>query len=226
MDMNVALHLLLTLAALITCSADGKSLSLCHKPSHRLQKRYAFLDSSVLTPQDEQRDVGCVEYDLRPAMTLPSHWVYLPQTVVVYLPRGSTQVRPPIWVPSLPGSFNLSQIINFTQRQRNPQPVVIYGRPLMPVNKLPPELEAFLRSYRVGQGAVGPGGVQPLVARPVNIIQLPRRGMSDLLDAVRRMLDFQKGGGFIIVPDAASPGSTTDPPPRPEVVSGHVYDPK
>ncbi|KAL7877124.1 hypothetical protein SRHO_G00037670 [Serrasalmus rhombeus] len=169
MDMNVALQVLLTLAALITCSAAG------------LQKRYAFLDSSVLTPQDEQRDMGCVEYDLHPAVTLPSHWVYLPQIVVYIRPEAA---------PS-------------------PQPVVIYGRPLLPVNKLPPELEAFLRSYRVGQGAVGPGGAQSVMARPVNIIQLPRRGMSDLLDAVR------KGGCFIRLPDAASPGSTMRPLPRP-----------
>ncbi|XP_072533186.1 uncharacterized protein [Salminus brasiliensis] len=229
MDMNFALQLLLTLAALITYSTEGKSLRVCRKSLRRLSKRQTFLDGSAVFPQNEERDMGCVDYEInstvtpQPAPNLPMRWVYYPHPVAIYLPKNNTYVWPHAWTRLLPGNFNLSKIINSTQRQPQLRPVVIHGRTLRPMNNVPPELEAFLRGNRVGQGGVAPQGAQLVVVRPVNMIQLPRRGMSDLLNLAGRMPEFQKGGGFVKGPDVASSWPALHTPPRPPLLFGRVY---
>ncbi|KAG9275620.1 hypothetical protein AMEX_G10155 [Astyanax mexicanus] len=235
MDISLAIQLLLTLAALTEYSAEGKTVTVCRKSLRKLYKRQVYLDGSAVFPQDEARDLGCVTYELnntittpppRPRPTLPARWVYHPHPVVVYLPRNNTQVWPQGLAPPMPGNFNMSEIMKSTQQQPQPQPVVVHGQTLRPVFSFPPELEAFLRDYRAGQGVAGPRGAQLVMAKPVNMIQLPSRGLSDLFNSTGRMPDFQKGGEVIKGADAAFPGPAPHTPPRPSRLFGHVYTPK
>lgn len=192
MDVNIALGLLAALVfTLQPCNSEGRNVH-CHKGLRNLQKRSGE-DVVILevTPQDQERGVGCEEYETAspfptppsetitgnrvqqaPASKIPNKkqlcWMYYGTPVRLYLPMRN---RPNSQGNNVPYTGGMSG-------SGNTQAKVVCGKPM----------RNFPNNYSSGQGKRnnnGAGAIKPVVVRPGMAIQIPGGKSTNFYDILR-----------------------------------------
>ncbi|XP_005160159.2 uncharacterized protein [Danio rerio] len=183
MDVNIALGLLAALVfTLQTYNSEGRNIK-CRQGQHNLQKRsgedVVILEGYEVTPQDQERGVGCEEHETAglfptppseairgnqvPQMPAPTSkippkkqlcWMYYGTPVRLYLPMRN-----------LPNSQGNNKPYTGGM-SGNTQARVVCGKPM----------GNFPKNYSNGQGKQnnnGAGAIKPVVVRPGMAFQVP-----------------------------------------------------
>ncbi|XP_056312556.1 uncharacterized protein LOC130225829 [Danio aesculapii] len=193
MDVNIALGLLAALVfTLQPYNLEGRNIN-CRKGLRNLQKRsgedVVILEGYEVTPEDQERGVGCEEYDAAGLLPTPPSetvtgsrvpqmpasnpkippkkqlcWMYYGTPVRLYLPMRNL---PKSQGNNIPYTGGMSG---------NSQARVVCGKPM----------GNFPKNYSNGkQNNNGAGAIRPVVVRPGMVIQVPSGRSTSFYDIIR-----------------------------------------
>ncbi|KAK9981417.1 hypothetical protein ABG768_000950 [Culter alburnus] len=211
MDVNTALRLLAAMVVLTSQPYNTEGRNICSKDLRKLQKRsgedVVLLEGYEVSPKDEERDSGCVEYEATSPVPTPAAqtttrnkvpyivkqcWVYYGKPVKLYLPMRN--------LPTLPNPQGNKQISGlYTGGMKgsvNTQPRVVCGKLQWPIRSFPKVLQDYTNGRK--QDIKGSGSVKPIVVRPATAIQVSSSGSSsfyNLLRSYQRLLAVQRPRG-------------------------------
>ncbi|XP_048051445.1 uncharacterized protein LOC125271411 [Megalobrama amblycephala] len=223
MDVNTALRLLAAMVVLTSQPYNTEGRNICSKDLRKLQKRsgedVVLLEGYEVSPKDEERGSGCVEYEATSPVPTPAAqtttrnnvpytvnpvptpkkptkkqlcWVYYGKPVKLYLPMRN--------LPTLPNPQGNKQISGlYTGGMKgsvNTQPRVVCGKLQWSMRSFPKVLQDYTKGGK--QDIKGSGSVKPIVVRPATAIQVSSSGSSsfyNLLRSYQRLLAVQRPRG-------------------------------